>query len=72
MFQTKNKIFPLFLQTINLPICSKINEDTRKTTTKTWLAMFASMCTHRTRLACNNACNTYKTTSLSVIWDFVN
>lgn len=51
---------PLFLRTINLPIYSEVNKD-KKTATKTWFARVASMCNHRTRQACNNTCNTYKT-----------
>ena len=38
-----------------------------KTASKMWLAKFAAMFTHRTRLACNNARYTDKTTSLLLI-----
>ena len=38
-----------------------------KTASKMWLAKFAAMFTHRTRLACNNACYTDKITSLLLI-----
>ena len=48
-----------------------INEATVKTATKTWLAKVAAIFIHRIKLTCNNACNTDKTASLSVICDFV-
>ena len=48
-----------------------INEAIAKATTKTWLAKVAAIFIHRTRLTYNNACNTDKTASFSVICDFV-
>ena len=48
-----------------------IKKSTAKTTTKTWLAKVAAVFIHRTRLTYNNTCNTDKTTSFSVIFDFV-
>ena len=48
-----------------------INEVAAKTTTKTWLAKVAAIYIHRTRQTYNNACNTDKTTSFSVICDFM-
>ena len=46
-----------------------IDKATAKTT-KTLLAK-AAVSIHRTRLTCNNTCNTDKTASFSVICDFV-
>ena len=69
----KQQIFK-FSQTINITICSLINESTMKTATKTWFAKAAVMLTYRIRLACNNTSNTDHTTSFSVIlliFDFV-
>ena len=47
-----------------------INEATGKTTTTTWLAKVTAIFIHRTRVTYNNACNTDKTASFSVICDF--
>ena len=46
------------------------NEATAKTTTKTLLAKVAAIFILRTKLTYNNACNTDKTVSFSVIYDF--
>ena len=43
--------------------------NTTKIATKTWPAKVVAIFSHRTRLTCNNACNTDKTTSFSVIGD---
>ena len=48
-----------------------INEATTKTTIKMWLTKAAAIFIHRTRFTYNNACNTDKTASFSVICDFV-
>ena len=48
-----------------------ITESTAKTTTKTWLAKVVAIFIHRTKLTYNNASNTDKTASFSVICDFV-
>ena len=47
------------------------NKATTKTITKTWLAKVAVILLRRTKSICNYACNTDKTTLLSVIYDFV-
>ena len=48
-----------------------INDVAAKTTAKTWLAKIVAINIRRTRQTYNNACNTDKTTSFSVICDFV-
>ena len=48
-----------------------INKVTAKRTTKTWLAKVAAILIHRTRLTYNNACNTDRTASFSVVCDFM-
>ena len=47
------------------------NKATTKTITKTWLAKVAVILLHRTKSICNYACNTDKTTLLSIIYDVV-
>ena len=49
----------------------EIDEATAKTATKTWLAKVAVVFIHRTRITSNNACNTDRTASFSVLCDFV-
>ena len=75
MFRNKNSILQLFrelwISHVFQITVIEINEATAKPATKTWLAKVAAIFIYRTRLTCNNARNTYKIASFSVICDFM-
>ena len=47
----------------------EINKATTKTANEMWLAKVAAIFIHRTKLTCNNAYNSHKSTLFSVMWD---